>query len=196
MISGQMKLALLSSVFFLTFHAAAGAQERVLPDNIPPALRDRAIILEIATRIIEQNQEVVWDSENTQVTIPGRPVGFRLVGTNTVIVVQFTPYIRPRGDNYLVAQGQIWVHVPDEGMSLHTSLQTIPMEFNELIYFFPLGSENTENQAQIEMQIILYPYSQDFSNSSSPNLDSPGRGPPDRSEQDPSDDSRPRSRRP
>jgi len=160
MISRQFRIALLCNTFFLILQTA-GAQEITL-DDIPPGLRERAIIMEIATRIIEQNAEVVWDSENTQVTIPGRPVGMRLVGTNIVVVVQFTPYIRPRGENFLVAQGQIWIHVPNEGMSMHTSIQTIPMDFNELIYFFPLGSDDTENQAQIEIQIVLYPYSSGF----------------------------------
>ena len=153
----QSWLVLAGSVLFLALRTAAGAQD-FLEDEIPLGLRDRAIIMEIATRIVEQDEEVVWDSENTRVTISGRPVGLQLVGTNIIIVVQFTPYIRPRGGNFLVAQGQIWIHIPNEGMSFHTCMETIPMEFNELIYFFPLGSTESENDSQIEMQIVLHPY--------------------------------------
>ncbi|MCL2479296.1 MAG: hypothetical protein FWF22_07330 [Treponema sp.] len=156
-------LLILCGVFFLALETA-DAQETTPDNNIPQGLKDRAIIMDIATRVVEQNEEVSWNSENTQVTIPGRPVGLRLVGTNVVIVVQFTPYIRPSGQNFLVAQGQIWIHIPDKGMSLHTCMQTIPMDFNEQVYFFPLGSDDTDKQAQIEMQIVIYPYSDDVLN--------------------------------
>jgi hypothetical protein len=72
--------------------------------------------------------------------------------------VQFTPFFRPRGNNYLVAQGQIWIHIPDEGISFFTCMETIPMDFEELIYFFPLGQDNSEEDSLIEIQIVLYPY--------------------------------------
>jgi len=102
----------------------------------------------------------VWDSENTWVTIPGRPVGLKLVGANLVVAVQFTPFLRPGGRNILVAQGQIWINIPDEGISYHTTMQTIPLEFSEQIYFFPLGSVDTRDaDAYIEIQLVLEPYS-------------------------------------
>ncbi|MCL2833532.1 MAG: hypothetical protein FWD78_10220 [Treponema sp.] len=189
---------LFGSVFFLVLRTAAGAQETPSLDNIPQGMRDRAIVMEIATRVVEQNEQVVWDSENTRVTIPGKAVGLKLVGTNIVIVVQFTPYIRPRGENFLVAQGQIWIHIPDSGMSFHTSIETIPMDFNEKIFFFPLGtdgsgqdgsqgkadSDDSVNQAQIEMQIVVYPYSQDSFSRDSPDRDSSDRNSSDRDSTD------------
>jgi len=159
MISSFFRLTLLGSIIFLNMQVYVNAQEYSLED-VPPGLRDRAIIMEIAARIIEQNQEVVWNSENTKVTIPGRPVGLRLVGDNIIVMVQFTPFMRPRGNNFLVAQGQIWIQIPNEGMSFHTCMETIPLEFNELIYFFPLGSDsNNAVEPQIEIQLVLHPYS-------------------------------------
>ena len=160
MISRFNRLTLMC-VSVLTFQANIFAQEYSF-DEIPPGLRDRAIIMEIAARIIKQDQEVVWNSENTKTTLPGRPVGLRLVGDNIIIAIQFTPFLRPRGNNFLVAQGQVWIQVPDEGISFFTCMETIPLEFNELIYFFPLGSADSvesEIEPQIEIQIVLHPYS-------------------------------------
>jgi hypothetical protein len=145
---------------FLVFAASAAAQEFSL-EELLPGLKDRAVVLDIIARVVEKNQEEVWNSVNSKVTIPGRPVGLKLVGANIVIVVQFTPYLRENGNNVLVAQGQIWVDIPNQGIRYQTTLQTIPLEFGEPIYFFPLGSvpgEKTENEARIEIQLQMYPY--------------------------------------
>jgi len=150
------KIALLEAILFFTTGTILCAQEAPLEEQ--PGFRERAVVMHIVSRIVEQNQEVVWNSENTRVTIPGRPVGLRLVGSNVIVAVQFTPFLRPSGRSILVAQGQIWVNVPDEGISYHTTMQTIPLEFSEQIYFFPLGSIDTKDEAYIEIQLVLEPY--------------------------------------
>ena len=162
MISRQYRILVLGSVFFLTFQLRVNSQESP-QQPVPPWLLDRAVIMDIAT-IVEEDQEIVWNSENSKVTLPGRPVRLQMVGTNIIISVQFTPYFRRNGNNYLVAQGQVWIQIPNEGMSFYTCMETIPMEFEELIYFFPLGSANAEQDAQIEIQIVLYPFSQELIN--------------------------------
>ena len=149
----------LGGILFLLIQVVINAQETALEEL--PGLRERAVVMKIVSRIIEQNQQVVWNSENTKVTIPGRPVGIKLVGENLVVAVQFTPFLRPNGQNILVAQGQIWIKVPNEGISYNTIMQTIPLAFNEQVYFFPLGSMDTNKDggSSIEMQVILQPYS-------------------------------------
>jgi hypothetical protein len=136
---------------------AAMAQEPGL-EELLPGLKSRAVILNIAARVVEHNQQEVWNSSNSRVTLPGRPVGIKLVGANVVVAVQFTPYLRPNGKNILVAQGQIWIDIPNEGIRYHTTMQTIPMEFGEYIYFFPLGSAGFPDDAHIEIQLKLEPY--------------------------------------
>jgi hypothetical protein len=157
MISPRTRLTLLGGILFLAVNTATSAQDLSI-DDIPPGLRNRAIIMDIVARVVEQDQKVVWNSENSKITIPGRPVGLTLVGANIIIAIQFTPFFRPSGNNFLVAQGQIWINNPDEGLSFHTTIQTIPMEFEELIYFFPLGSNDSEEEARIEIELVLYPY--------------------------------------
>ena len=150
----------LLGAFFL-FAASAGifAEDQPRPSQLHQRFRNRALILDINARVLEQNHEVIWNETHERITIPGNPVGMKLVGSNLVVAVQFTPFIRPRGENILVAQGQIWIEVPNEGIRYHTSIQTIPLEFNEPIFFFPLGPERQENNAFIEIMLTMKQYS-------------------------------------
>jgi hypothetical protein len=144
-------------------------------EKLFPRLKEEAVVLDIIARVVEQNQEEVWNSSvNSKVTIPGRPVGLKLVGANIVVAVQFTPYLRRNGNNVLVAQGQIWVDVPNEGIRYQTTMQTIPLKFGEQIYFFPLGSVSSRDEAHIEIQLELHPYTED----DAPPADSPESPPP------------------
>ncbi|MCL2007851.1 MAG: hypothetical protein FWG77_07155 [Treponema sp.] len=143
-------------IIILAVTANLGAQS--LEDL--PGIRERAVILRIVSRVIEGNQTVSWDSENINITIPGRPVGIKLVGSNLVVAVQFTPFLRQSGQHTLVAQGQIWLNTPDGGISYSSTMQTIPLEFMEQVYFFPLGPMRAENEPLIEIQLVLEPYSE------------------------------------
>ena len=145
--------------------ASQDALQDVLPvSNSPlqrlfPHFKGRALVLDINARVVEKDQTVIWDEFHQKATIPGRPVGIKLVGTNVVVVAQFTPYLRPRNmQKVLVAQGQIWMDVPNQGIRYHTSMQTIPLEFDEPIYFFPLGPLNDGDAACIEIMVTLHPY--------------------------------------
>jgi hypothetical protein len=135
---------------------AAMAQEPSL-EKIP-GLREQAVVLDIVSRVVEQDRQEVWNSTNSKVTIPGRPVGLKLVGANVVVMVQFTPYFQADGSAVLVAQGQIWINIPNQGMRYQTTIQTIPLKYGEQIYFFPLGSSDSEGDASIEIRLELRPY--------------------------------------
>jgi hypothetical protein len=146
-------------VFFLLAAITVQSQE------LMPGLREQAVIINIVARIEENSQEV-WNAVSSSVTIPGRPVSIRLVGGNVVMVIQFTPYLRDKDQNILVAQGQIWLVVPNEGISYKTTMQTIPLKFGEQIYFFPLGSVGPRGSAftagdpHIELLIELQRYNE------------------------------------
>jgi hypothetical protein len=152
------KMTILGGILFAA--GALCAQEASLEEL--PGLRERAVVMHIIARIVEQKQdvqEVVWNAENTKLTLPGRPVGLKLVGSNLVVAVQFTPFLRPNGRHTLVAQGQIWINIPGEGISYHTTMQTIPLQFREQVYFFPLGSvKAAADEARIEIQLMLEPF--------------------------------------
>jgi hypothetical protein len=150
------RIAFWSGLLFITAHAAI-AQEGALEGL--PGLRDRAVVLDITARVVDANQEVAWNVENSKVTLPGRPVGIKLVGTNIVVEVRFTPYQR-NGQNFLVAQSQIWVDVPNQGIRYHTTIETIPLDFGEPVYFFPLGRGNSPEESRIEIRVAMRPYTE------------------------------------
>ncbi|MDR1466442.1 MAG: hypothetical protein LBI40_02340 [Treponema sp.] len=129
-------------------------------ESLLPALKDRAVVIDITARILENDSEEVWNSKSSKVTIPGKAVSIKFVGSNIVIVAQFTPYLRRDGRNILVAQGQIWVDVPHKGMRYQTTMQTIPIVFGEEVYFLPLGSTNP-NGSVIEILLRLHPYKEE-----------------------------------
>ena len=142
----------------------------LLPPEAPPATGEgdrqglfprftgQAVLLNISARIMERDRVESWNESHRKVTIPGHPVEIKLVGTNVVVAVQFTPYLRRGGTrNFLVAQGQIWMETPNRGIRYHASMQTIPVRFGEPIYFFPLGPVR-EDTASIEVILTMYPY--------------------------------------
>ena len=129
--------------------------------GIIPALKDRAIVLDIVARVVERDKEEIWNSVSKRVTIPGRSVSLKLVGSNVVVSAQFTPYTREDGKQVLVAQGQVWTTSKEEGMRYHTTMQTIPLDFGERVYFFPLGPLKSDGRARIEIQLELRPYQAD-----------------------------------
>jgi len=127
--------------------------------SIFPQFRSRALVMDINARIVEQNQTVIWSESHQKTTMPGRPIEIKLVGTNLVVVAQFTPYVRRGLQKFLiVAQGQIWMEIPNQGIRYYTSIQTIPMERDEPVYFFPLGPRKDDDAACIEVILTLRPY--------------------------------------
>jgi len=128
--------------------------------NLLPRFRGRAVVMDIDARILD-NGVVTWSETNQKTTIPGRPVEIKLVGENLVVVVRFI-YIRNNsgGQKLLVAQGQVFMADPAQGIRYQTSVQTIPLEFNETVYYFPLGSSKPEDgaSASIEVMLTLRPY--------------------------------------
>ena len=144
-------------VLALAIGAGLFAQELRLDEL--PALRERAMVLQITTTV-EDNSQVVWNAFSSKVTIPGRPVGIKLVGDNLIIAVQFTPYLR-QGRYALVAQSQIWINIPEKGMSYKTDTHSIPLDLGEPILYFPLGSDTASNNPHIELLLTMYRYGEE-----------------------------------
>lgn len=152
---GRIKFFILGKLLLAAAIVPAQEAQR---SGLLPELLDRAMVFNIAARVVEQDEEIVWDTRDSRVTIPGLPVGIRLVGPNIIVAVQFTPHFRPQGRDLLVAQGQIWLSLPGVGISYHTFMETIPLEFEEEIFFFPLGAEAARDGSSIEILLVIQPY--------------------------------------
>jgi len=150
-------------LFTLTAGVYLEAQEQnVSNPGMMQGFRRRALVVDINARVIENKQEVIWDETHKKITMPGNPVSIQLAGSNVVVAAQFTPFIR-RNDRVMVIQGQIWIEDPARGISYYTSIQTVPMEFNEPIHYFPLGTANQLNSS-IEIILTVSPYRETESN--------------------------------
>jgi len=149
-------LCLFGVIFIFTASVYIEAQDQQMSAGAG-TVRRRSLVLDIDARVLDDEQTVIWNETSQKNTIPGSPVGIQLVGSNIVVAVQFTPFIRRSGGNVLVAQGQIWINDPERGINYYTSIQTIPMEFNEPIYFFPLGASGQINSS-IEIILTVNPY--------------------------------------
>jgi hypothetical protein len=148
-------LSFSSALFILATVVCFEAQSQPVGSGMTPEFRRQALVLDINARALE-NEEVIWNDVHQKITIPGTPVDIRLVGSNIIVAIQFTPFIRKDG-NIMVAQGQIWIKDPEKGVSYYTSIQTFPMKFNEPIYFFPLGASSPLNSS-IEIKLTVNPY--------------------------------------
>jgi len=147
-------LCLFGVFFIFTASIQIEAQDQQMSAG---TVRRRSLVLDIDARVLDDEQTVIWNETSQKITIPGSPVGIQMVGSNIVLSVQFTPFIRRNGGNVLVAQGQIWINDPERGINYYTSIQTIPMEFNEPLYFFPLGASQQINSS-IEIILTVNPY--------------------------------------
>ncbi len=95
-----------------------------------------------------------WHEESVKYTLPGVPVGVRLVGTNIVIVTQVTPFAHDDGTVTLVAQGQVWLKVASGGISYRTTIETVTLELGGTVLFFPLGVD-ASGRAPLRVEISV-----------------------------------------
>jgi len=141
----------------LLWSAGLHAQELKLDEL--PALKDKAIVLKINTKV-EENSKAVWNASSSKITIPGRSVSIKLVGENLVIEVEFTPYLQD-GKYTLAAKSQIWSPKSEKEVSYKTTTTSISMVLGEQILYLPLGTASASDTSRIELRLTLYRYGEE-----------------------------------
>jgi hypothetical protein len=126
--------------------------------SVAVPMSDSAIVLHMVTRVLEKGDIEAWNSDTYKVTLPGRPIGLKIVGENVAVFVQFTPYPRRNRSGVLVAHGQIFTETPDGKVQYRTVMQAVPLEYDEQLFFFPLGPGKSDDEAHIEIQIEMNRY--------------------------------------
>jgi hypothetical protein len=157
----MIKMRLCLAGCFILLASGMSAQDFV---DIPEGLRERALVFDITAKVLggTKDSDAAWSASSKKVTIPGKPVFIKVEGANLVVTAQFTPYMRRNGEKVLVAQAQVWLESTGGGVQYMTNVQTIPLEFGEPVYFLPIGSSKSENDAYIEIIIDVRPYSGDL----------------------------------
>jgi hypothetical protein len=149
-------LFLLNIFYFITAGISLNAQNQrpAAAEGMIPGLRRQALDITIESKVLE-GQTIAWSETNRKITVTGSPVGVQLVGSNIIVVVQFTPYVR-RSDSVLATQGQIWIADKNNSVTYYTSMQTIPFELGEPIHFLPLGPEHLSPSIEIIITVNSY----------------------------------------
>jgi len=139
---------------------AVSGEEAARPVPVP-RLHVNGLSLHINAQIMDRDRVVSWAESHRKTTIPGQPVEIKLLGANVVVAVRFTPYMcRMGARNFLVAQGQVWIENPGVGIRYHASMQTLPVQFGEPVYFFPLGPGRAGSPS-IKVVLTVYPHDDD-----------------------------------
>ena len=173
----SLSLFLISVMCFLT---AGGifldAQERQVSNDRDRPRREggqsgrRQVVLDVDIRVLE-GEKVIQLAKESKITIPGTPVSIQLAGSNVAIAAQFTPFLRRQSENVLVAHVQIYITNPDKSVNYYTSMQTIPMEFDEPIYYYPLGRSGESSTSSIEILLKVNRYRETDASETDPKND-------------------------
>ena len=130
---------------------------------MPDALKDKALVVRVTRRSCpaaaarspaepdarsagrpSDDRPTPGRPRASKYTVPGTPVPFKLVGSNVAIIVQITPFEQEDGKGVtLIAQGQVWVKPPEGGLSYHTTIEILSVDYGETVLFFPLGLDPT-----------------------------------------------------
>ena len=101
-----------------------------------------------------------WNTQKSELTIPGRAVNVEVNGSNLRIRAVFTPYLGEDGDLELVAQGQVWLSDGPESPARYVATyRSVPLSLGEKLLFFPLGVADDvadEVTLKLEVEIVRY----------------------------------------
>jgi hypothetical protein len=140
--------------FAIVLSIGAEAQDNPVPDG----LKDKALVVSLHAVVLAGADSAAWQSDSRRVTMPGMPVGVKLVNANVVVIIQLTPYDDGKGGLVLVTQGQVWVRTSSGELSYRTTMDTVPVGYGERVYFFPFGrSQNGEAPMRVEVVVNRYP---------------------------------------
>lgn len=150
---------------FLALAGIAAAPLKSFAQDLPEELKGNALSVRVHALVplsdgaAQGGKAVAWQEVSEKYTVPGVPVGVKLLGTNIVVLTQVTPFVR--GDNTLtlVAQGQVWVRGP-RGLSYRTTLDTVTVAFGETVFFYPLGV-TPDGKAPLQIEISVNRRGQD-----------------------------------
>lgn len=161
----MIKKQLISGLFLiLLLQTNLFSQEKSDP-NMEELLKE-ALIVRVQAKLFHNQQNVMWQSELDKLTIPGRAVTIHMQNEQARLSVHFTPYRKTQGSLILVAQSEIWLKEEatdssPENLRYFTSMKSIPLDYDEMIYFYPLGKLedlNNPDQIHIEMTLSINPY--------------------------------------
>jgi hypothetical protein len=149
-------------VLFLAANLSFSEEEEKWEELID--LLDKAFNISLKITVQEGDNETAWTLDVSRITIIGRTVRVRLVGSNIIILANLTPYQDPEDKDKidLVVQWQTWISSSGKGVvEYKPAMRTIPLNLGESALFFPLGSGEKDedfNSFNIAIKLQINPY--------------------------------------
>jgi len=141
-----------AALFFIAMSAlSAQTTEEALKGLI-----DKALAINVSSRLLQSNENEAWKVDTSRLTIPGRAIQINLEGDNVRVSIEFTPYKGNDTDLVLLAKAEIWIsHNGKEQVEYQSSFHTILMNYKEGILFFPLGRKNEDIHDTGENELVI-----------------------------------------
>ena len=157
----RLSVSVLAAVTFVAVGIAGVEAQR--QSSIEEALRsalDDQLEIKIGLSLTQPDQLTTWNTQQSELTIPGRSVNVEVTGSNLRIHAVFTPYLGDAGDLELIAQGQVWLDDGPEAPARYVATyRSVPLSLGEKLLFFPLGvaaDVADEVTLKLEVEIVRY----------------------------------------
>jgi len=106
----------------------------------------------------EGAKDIAWGDVLERVVPFAAPLDVRLVGKNVVVLFQILPIALRATIVDLMVQGQVWVKMPDDSVSLKTTVQSLSLPLGSRLYFYPLGVDaKTGAPIAVEIRVDRQP---------------------------------------
>lgn len=149
------RIALFAALF--SYFILPGHTEDI--EDIIGIVNKNVYSVNIHARVYESGEISSWDMEVKKFTIAGKKVTVKLQGENILVTADLTPYVQSNDTVLLVAQGEVWITTPqDEEVKYSSVIKSLPIEYGDKVYFYPLGVGKIKDAFIIELEIQVYPY--------------------------------------
>ncbi len=124
------------------------------------SVRDDQLEIKVGLSLTQTEPFTNWNTQQSELTIPGRAVNVEVNGSNLRIRAVFTPYLGEDGELELVAQGQVWLDDGPEAPTRYVATyRSVPLSLGEKLLFFPLGvAEGVADEVTLKLEVEIVRY--------------------------------------
>jgi hypothetical protein len=140
--------------------AGAQAPPQSIIESALRSVRDDQLEIKVGLSLTQAEPFTNWNTQQSELTIPGRAVNVEVNGSNLRIRAVFTPYLGEDGEIELVAQGQVWLDDGPEAPTRYVATyRSVPLSLGEKLLFFPLGvAEGVADEVTLKLEVEIVRY--------------------------------------
>ena len=140
--------------------ASAQAPPQSMIESALRSVRDDQLEIKVGLSLTQTEPFTNWNTQQSELTIPGRAVNVEVNGSNLRIRAVFTPYLGEDGELELVVQGQVWLDDGPEAPTRYVATyRSVPLSLGEKLLFFPLGvAEGVADEVTLKLEVEIVRY--------------------------------------